>query len=71
MTGKFSPRAKRVWEGMAPTLKTQILNNVWCNHCTKMTTIVHYTGKVDGGDLILEGECERCGGKVARLIENE
>ena len=45
--------------------------NVWCSHCAKVTTIVHYTGKVKGGDLILEGECERCGGKVVRLIENE
>ena len=71
MTGKFSPHAKRVWESIAPPLKTKILNNVWCSHCTKMTTIVRYTGKVDGGDLILQGECERCGGRVARLIENE
>ena len=71
MTGKFSPRAKRVWESMSSLRKTQILNNVWCTHCTKGTTIVHYTGKVEGGDLILEGECERFGGRVARLIENE
>ena len=63
MTGKFSPLAKRVWESMSPLHKTKILNNVWCFHCAKVTTIVHYTGKVKGGDLILEGECERCGGK--------
>jgi len=71
MTGKFSPRAKSVWESIAPPLKTQILNTVGCRHCANVTTIVHYTGKVKGGDLILEGECERCGGQVVRLIENE
>jgi hypothetical protein len=71
MTNRFLSDAKRIWEGIPPLQKTHILNNVWCTHCAKGTTFVHYTGKVAGGDLILEGECERCGGKVARLIENE
>ena len=71
MTSNFSLDAKRLWDTILPHHKTQILNNVWCSHCAKVTTILHYSGKVEGGDLILEGECERCGGKVARLIENE
>jgi hypothetical protein len=71
MTSKFSSNIKRVWEGMPPLQKAKFLNNVWCKHCAKVTTIVHYTSKAEGGDLILEGECERCGGRVARLIENE
>jgi hypothetical protein len=71
MTNGFSSDAKGIWEGIPPLQKTRILNNVWCTHCAKGTTIIHYMGKVASGDLILEGECERCGGKVARLIENE
>ena len=71
MTSTFPPDAKRLWDAILPYHKTQILNNVWCGDCRKVTTIVHYTGKVECTDLVLEGECERCGGKVARLIENE
>ena len=71
MTNTFSLDAKRLWDTVPPFYKTQILNNVWCSHCSKVTTIVHFTGKVERGDLILEGKCERCGGQVARLIENE
>jgi hypothetical protein len=71
MTNIFSLDAKRIWEAMPPLHKTKILNNVWCGDCSKMTTIVRSTGRMDGGNLVLEGECERCGGKVARLIENE
>lgn len=71
MTNTFPPDAKRLWDALIPYHKTQILNNVWCSHCAKVTTIVHYTGKLEGGDLILEGQCKRCGSKVARLIENE
>jgi hypothetical protein len=71
MTNKFSSDSKRVWEDIPPHRKAKILNNIWCKHCGKVTTIVHYTRKVEGSELILEGECERCGGKVARLIENE
>ena len=71
MTNKFLSDIKKVWEDMLPRQKEKILNNVWCKHCAKVTTIVHYTSKVKGGDLIPEGEWKRCGGRVARLIENE
>ena len=71
MTGNFSPDAQRLWDALPTLHKTQVLNNVWCGDCGQVTTIVHYAGKVEGTDLVLEGECERCGGKVARLIENE
>ncbi len=71
MADIFPLDAKRLWDTIPTRHKTQILNNVWCGDCTKMTTIVRYTGRMEGRDLVLEGECERCGGKVARLIENE
>jgi len=71
MASKFPPNARRLWDLVLPYQKTQILNNVWCSHCANVTTIVHYSGKVEDGDLVLKGECERCGGKVARVIENE
>ena len=71
MTNAFPPEAQRLWDAILPYHKTQILNNVWCGDCRKVTTIVHYTGNLEGSHLTLQGECKRCGGKVARLIENE
>ena len=71
MADIFSLDAKRLWDTIPARHKTQILNNVWCVHCAKTTTIVRYTGRMEGKNLVLEGACERCGGNVARLIENE
>ncbi len=71
MADIFSLDAKRLWDAIPTRNKTQFLNNVWCGHCSKTSTIVHYKGRTESGDLVLEGECGRCGGKVARLIEND
>ncbi len=71
MTNTFPPDAQRLWDAVPALHKTQILNNVWCGDCRKVTTIIHYTGKVEGTSLVLKGDCERCGSKAARLIENE
>jgi hypothetical protein len=71
MADIFSLDAKRIWNAIPPHHKTRILNNVWCGDCAKMTTIVRYSVRIEGRNLVLEGECERCGGKVARFIENE
>ncbi len=67
----FTPNAYRLWEALPPHTKTKILSNVWCGHCTKMTTIVNYSGRVIQGDILLEGKCQKCGGKVARIIEKK
>ena len=36
-----------------------------------MTGIGNVSGKVESGMLVLRGVCTRCGGEVARVIENE
>jgi hypothetical protein len=33
------------------------------------TTIVQFTGRIEQGDLVLDGRCISCGGPVARVIE--
>jgi hypothetical protein len=47
------------------------LNNVWCVNCSETTGIENISGKVEKGILVLNGKCTRCGGPVARVIENE
>lgn len=65
----FRPQAERRWRELDGQLQTRLLNNVWCGRCRRSTTIVRYTGKIDGGDLVLEGRCITCDGRVARVIE--
>ncbi len=43
----------------------------WCSNCSEITTIINFKGTIESGDLILRGECRKCGYKVARLIESE
>ncbi len=71
MTPKLTPEAEAVWAAVSHRHKTLILNNVWCTACRRGTTMVLLSGYVESGDLILEGECERCGAEVARLVEGE
>jgi hypothetical protein len=71
MKPNLTPQAKKIWEAIPGDLRLRLLNNVWCGHCTAVTGIGKISGKVEKGDLILRGVCTRCGGDVARLIEND
>ncbi len=71
MTPKLTPEADAAWAAVSHRHKTLILNNVWCSACRGGTTLVLLSGRVESGNLILEGECERCGGAVARLVDGE
>jgi len=69
--GSFTPKAKKIWEAIAGDIQIKILNNVWCVHCRKGSSIGNLTGKFESGMLVLRGTCTKCGGDVARVIENE
>jgi hypothetical protein len=67
----FTPQAKNIWRAVPGDIQLKILNTVWCIRCRNMTAISNICGKVDSGMLVLRGECTRCGGEVARVIQNE
>lgn len=67
----FAPNARKIWEAIPLEQRTRILNNAWCVNCMKATTVVNYFGQLKDGNLVLEGECGKCGQTVGRLIENE
>jgi len=69
--GSFTPKAKKIWEAIAGDIQIKILNNVWCAHCRKGSSIGNLAGNVESGMLVLRGTCTKCGGDVARVIENE
>ena len=68
---QFTPQAAHRWSELDGSLKMRLLNNAWCVACRNETTIVHFTGRVNGGSLVLEGCCIKCDGRVARVIEGE
>ncbi len=64
-------QAQRIWDTVAGDLQMKIINNVWCVGCRETTGIGNVNGMVERGMLVLRGVCTRCGGEVARVIENE
>ena len=69
MTTEMTPQAKARWDSISDKGKTLLLNNVWCISCGTARTIVRYRGRMERGDLVLEGECGTCGRDVARVVE--
>lgn len=58
------------WNMISAAIQKKLLDNVFCHKC-EVTTIVDYTIENAGSDIVLQGKCAKCGGKVARLIECE
>ena len=69
MQMEFTTQARRFWQALPDEHKETVVTNVWCGSCGQGTTIVHFGGKIQRVDLMLEGECQRCGGPVGRLVE--
>ena len=69
MNPSFTPAAQILWDAIPPHFQERILHNVWCPHCSDMTTMTDFTGEVHGRSLVLHGTCVTCRGKVARVLE--
>lgn len=65
----FTPKAEFIWFSIPAVHREAILRNVWCGKCRTAVEIVDYTGKDVGRDIVLEGRCAVCGGRVARHVE--
>ena len=66
----FTKPARDRWEALPAAFRQRLLSNVWCGSCRQETTIKNFSGTMKSGDLLLSGECVKCQGKVARLIES-
>ena len=47
----------------------QMLESVFCPVCGNGTTIIAFSGRMAGNNLILNGKCKKCWGEVERLID--
>ena len=66
---KFDKKAMNRFNQIPDDIKSKILSNVYCSKCKDMVKIVDFEATMDKDDLVLKGKCEKCSGKVARLIE--
>ena len=57
------------WNKIPKELQQKILANVWCGQCKGSVTITDYTMIIEDFGLVIRGNCKVCGGKVARVIE--
>ena len=71
MSREFTTKAKILWDTIPLQIQEQLINNVWCPHCSSKTTITDFKGGIENKSLVLTGNCAKCGGNVARVIENE
>ncbi|MFC4025237.1 hypothetical protein ACFOUV_15685 [Oceanobacillus longus] len=62
-------QAARKWSKVPKDAQELLLNNVFCSHCFE-TTIVDYTLHNNEYGVLLKGKCKKCGGDVARLVED-
>ena len=69
MPPPFTPAAQILWDAIPSHFQERVLHNVWCPHCSDMTTVMDFTGEVHGRSLVLRGACVTCRGKVARVLE--
>lgn len=65
----FTGPGERLWAAVPAEAQARVLNNVWCAHCRQATRMIDYRGRIQKGDLLLEGHCVACGGRVVRLLE--
>ena len=68
-TGILKGAMALAWQRLSPEHRLRILNNVWCVSCRRGGAMKLTDARMSTGDLVLLGECMRCGGEVARVVE--
>jgi hypothetical protein len=65
----FTADAALLWNSIPKKNRERILKNAFCPECMAVTEMVHYTGEVKDGDIILTGTCAKRGHVVSELVE--
>lgn len=63
-------KALKKWAKVPSNIQQLLINNVFCSKCG-VTTIVDYGIHNDRFGVVLKGFCKKCGGSVARMVEDE
>lgn len=63
-------KALKKWAELPSDIQQLLISNVYCSKCG-MTKIIDYGIHDDRFGLVLKGFCQKCGGRVARMVEDE
>ncbi|SNT04954.1 protein of unknown function (DU1801) [Anaerovirgula multivorans] len=63
-------KSLRKWSKIPSNVQQMLIDNVYCSKCG-ITTIVDYNIQDDRLGLVLKGSCKKCGGNIARFVEDE
>ena len=69
MPEQFTPEAAILWSAISKENQQRVLKSVFCCKCLTSVEIVKFIGKMEHGNIVLDGSCAVCGGKVARVVE--
>lgn len=65
----FTKQASTFWLAIPSGARSKLLANIYCGDCGGAVSIVNVTATVKRGDLLLKGNCAKCGHAIARLVE--
>lgn len=64
-----SIEANKKWLSIPADYRQMVIRNVFCGHCLDTVQIEKYIIKDFRDTIVLEGNCKKCGNKVARVID--
>lgn len=64
-----TPEAWSRWERIPTLNKSYILSHIWCPQCMRGKSADITMMFMQHENLIIQGTCKKCGGKVVRLVE--
>jgi len=64
-------QAIQKWNKISKENQSKILDSIWCGKCLDVVTIVDYTMISEDFGIVIRGNCKICGGKVARVLEED
>ena len=67
MKGSFTSKAEKLWRSIEEDGRGQLLNMVWCSHCSETSSMSDFSGKIESGLLVLRGKCAKCNCDVVRF----
>ena len=64
-------QAMQKWNKIPKEVRRKVLDNVWCGRCLDAVTVVDYDMTNEDFGIVIRGKCKTCGGKVARVLEED
>ena len=65
----FTIDAQAAWDSISESDHQEVLASVFCARCLATRQFTLDSGEMRSGELALIGHCNKCGGRVVRLID--